>query len=80
MIYDDMRFYTFNEFYEQGVRIKNHFVNLNINDKLIYRMYVYSNRHIKDYLLDKIWEYLNEPFGSSYYVSYDMLGLYKTKR
>lgn len=80
MIYDDMRFYTFNEFYEQGVRIKNHFVNLNINDKLIYRMYVYSNRHIKDYLLDKIWEYLNEPFGSGYYVSYDMLGLYKTKR
>mgnify|MGYP001623637710 CR=1 FL=1 len=80
MIYDDMRFYTFNEFYEQGVRIKSHFVNLNINDKLIYRMYVYSNRHIKDYLLDKIWEYLNEPFGSSYYVSYDMLGLYKTKR
>lgn len=80
MIYDDMCFYTFNEFYEQGVRIKSHFVNLNINDKLIYRMYVYSNRHIKDYLLDKIWEYLNEPFGSSYYVSYDMLGLYKTKR
>lgn len=80
MIYDDMRFYTFNEFYEQGVRIKSHFVNLNINDKLIYRMYVYSNRHIKDYLLDKIWEYLNEPFGSTYYVSYDMLGLYQTKR
>ena len=80
MVYDDMRFYTFNEFYDQGVRIKNHFINLSIDDKLVYRMYVYSNRHIKDYLLDKIWEYLNEPFGSTYYVSYDMLGLYRTKR
>lgn len=80
MIYDDMRFYTFNEFYEQGVRIKNHFISLSVDDKLVYRMYVYSNRHIKDYLLDKIWEYLNEPFGSTYYVSYDMLGLYQTKR
>lgn len=80
MVYDDMRFYTFNEFYDQGVRIKNHFINLSLDDKLVYRMYVYSNRHIKDYLLDKIWEYLNEPFGSTYYVSYDMLGLYQTKR
>lgn len=80
MVYDDMRFYTFNEFYDQGVRIKNHFINLSADDKLVYRMYVYSNRHIKDYLLDKIWEYLNEPFGSTYYVSYDMLGLYQTKR
>ena len=80
MVYDDMRFYTFNEFYKQGVRIKNHFINLSVDDKLVYRMYVYSNRHIKDYLLDKIWEYLNEPFGSAYYVSYDMLGLYQTKR
>ena len=80
MVYDDMRFYTFNEFYDQGVRIKNHFINLSIDDKLVYRMYVYSDRHIKDYLLDKIWEYLNEPFGSTYYVSYDMLGLYQTKR
>lgn len=80
MVYDDMRFYTFNEFYNQGVRIKNHFINLSVDDKLVYRMYVYSNRHIKDYLLDKIWEYLNEPFGSTYYVSYDMLGLYQTKR
>lgn len=80
MVYDDMRFYTFNEFYDQAVRIKSHFVDLDINNKLVYRMYVYSNRHIKDYLLDKIWEYLNEPFGSIYYVSYDMLGLYQTKR
>lgn len=80
MVYDDMRFYTFNEFYDQGVRIKNHFIDLSVDDKLVYRMYVYSNRHIKDYLLDKIWEYLNEPFGSTYYVSYDMLGLYQTKR
>lgn len=80
MVYDDMRFYTFNEFYDQGKRIKEHFDKLSIKDKLTYRMYVYSNRHIKDYLLDKIWEFLNEPFGSTYYVSYDMLGLYQTKR
>jgi hypothetical protein len=26
--------------------------------------------------LNKIWEYLNEPFGSAYYVSGVMLGAY----
>ena len=39
-------------------------------------MYVYSNLLLKEWQLDKIWEYLNEPFGSFYYVSYDMLGEY----
>ena len=31
---------------------------------------------LKEFLADKIWEYLNEPFGSAYYVSREMLGVY----
>lgn len=40
-------------------------------------MYFYCNRLIKEWLLDKMWEYLNEPIGSCYYVSYEMLSAYK---
>ena len=42
----------------------------------VYRMYIYSNRLLKESLCDKIWEYLNEPLGSVYYVSYETLGMY----
>lgn len=77
MIYADMIFYNFNEFFDNAERIKKHFETLDIMDKKIYKMYVYSNRDIREHILDKIWEYLNEPFGSCYYVSHDMLSVYK---
>lgn len=77
MIYADMIFYNFNEFFDNAERIKKHFETLDIMDKKIYKMYVYSNRDIREHILDKIWEYLNEPFGSYYYVSHDMLSVYK---
>ena len=77
MIYDDMRFYTFDDFYSMAKRIKSHYEKLTLKEKCIYKMYFYSNRIIKEWLLDKMWEYLNEPIGSCYYVSYEMLGVYK---
>lgn len=77
MVYDDMRFYTFDDFYFMGKRIKDHYEKLNLEEKRIYKMYFYCNRIVKEWLLDKMWEYLNEPIGSCYYVSYEMLGIYK---
>ena len=77
MIYDDMRFYTFNEFYSMRKRIKSHYERLSLEEKYIYKMYFYCNRLIKEWLLDKMWEYLNEPIGSCYYVSYEMLSAYE---
>lgn len=72
----DMMFNNFDDFYENAKYIKSRFDLMSLYEKRIYKMYVYSNPIIKIYILDKIWEYLNEPLGSCYYVSYDMLGEY----
>lgn len=77
MIYTDMIFYNFNDFFDNAKRIKKRFDTLSLIDKKVYKLYVYSNRDIKENILDKIWEYLNEPFGSCYYVSHNMLSVYK---
>ena len=66
----------FEDFYRNARYIKYRFNLLSLRDRQIYKMYVYSNSIIKIYVLDKMWEYLNEPMGSCYYVSYDMLGEY----
>jgi hypothetical protein len=76
MVSPSMIFYNFFDFYENAKRIKDGYARLSVDQKKIYKMYVYSNRLLKDFLADKIWEYLNEPFGSAYYVSYEMLGAY----
>lgn len=72
----DMMFNNFDDFYENAKYIKSRFDLLSLYEKRIYKMYVYSNPIIRYQTLDKMWEYLNEPMGSCYYVSYDMLGEY----
>ena len=71
-----MRFIDFKDFYSRCDIIKGYFDDLSLQDKYMYKMYVYSNELIRRDRLNKIWEYLNEPFGSAYYVSKDMLGVY----
>lgn len=73
---DDILFNNFKDFYEKARYIKDRFDLLPVREKRIYKMYVYSNSIIRNNVLDKMWEYLNEPLGSCYYVSYDMLGEY----
>lgn len=73
---ESLRFYNFKEFYERKELIKARYEELSKRDKSIYKLYVYSNRLLTERKADKIWEYLNEPFGSFYYVSGDMLGVY----
>lgn len=76
MVSHSMMFYNFFDFYENAERIKMEYVNLSVEQKKVYKLYVYSNRLLKEFLADKIWEYLNEPLGSAYYVSRDMLSVY----
>ena len=76
MVNPSMIFYNFFDFYKNAERIKKQYVDLSVDKKRIYKMYVYSNRLLKEHLADKIWEYLNEPFGSAYYVSKEMLSVY----
>ena len=76
MVKDSMIFYNFEDFYKNAIRIKCEYELLSIKDMRVYRMYIYSNRLLKESLCDKIWEYLNEPLGSVYYISYETLGMY----
>lgn len=76
MVNPSMTFFNFQDFYVNAKRIKSLYVNLSVEEKRIYKMYVYSNRLLSDKKVDKVWEYLNEPFGSVYYVSYEMLEEY----
>lgn len=76
LIGERMKFIDFNDFYQKKDLIKSEFNKLSLREKQIYKLYVYSNRLIREFKLDKIWEYLTEPFGSAYYISGDMLGVY----
>ena len=76
MVNPSMTFFNFQDFYIHAKRIKEMYACLSVEEKRIYKMYVYSNRLLSDKKVDKVWEYLNEPFGSVYYVSYEMLGEY----
>ena len=71
-----MRFIDFKDFYDRCEIRKDYFNDLSLQEKYMYKMYVYSNELIKRDRLNKIWEYLNEPFGSVYYVSKEMLSVY----
>ena len=64
-----LMFNNFNDFYDNRFMIREVYGSLSVREKMIYKMYVYSNRLIKYEKLHKIWEYLNEPFGSVYYVT-----------
>lgn len=65
--YNKILFNNFKEFFERRNIIKNIYSILNDTFKRKYKDFVYST-NLKDYFKDKIWEYLNEPFISPYFV------------
>lgn len=69
MVKASMTFVNFKDFYKNAEYIKKQFEELSIDEKIIYKLYVYSNRLLREHVADKVWEYLNEPLGSIYYVS-----------
>lgn len=73
VVKDEITFYNFSDFYKRADMIKYEYDLLSLEEKQIYKLYVYSHGFMKVSILDKIWEFLNEPFGSCYYLSKDML-------
>ena len=74
MIKDEMRFIGFKDFYKRSRKIKSMYDRLSLEEKWTYKYYVYSNALISQNRLDLIWEYLNEPENSEYFVSRKKLG------
>lgn len=59
MIKENMRFSDFKDFYMRKDKIAMQYMNLEPSDKIVYKYYLYSRRHIREKLCDAMWEYLN---------------------
>lgn len=59
MIKENMRFVDLVDFYKRKDIIASKYWDLGYYDKVIYKYYVYSRRHIREKSCDAIWEYLN---------------------
>lgn len=73
MIRKSMKYNNFNEFCAKARDIKKEYDLLSVDEIYIYKMYVYSHTFMNLHKMDIIWEFLNEPVGSCYYVTYEML-------
>ena len=76
IIYDVMKFIDYKDFYDKRCIIKDSFNDLSYIEKKAYKMYVYSNVIEREFKLDKIWEYLNEPCDSEFYIDDEDLKKY----
>lgn len=74
MIQGELRFIGFKDFYKRSRKIKKIYDSLSLEDKWTYKYYVYSNALVSQNRLDLIWEYLNEPENSEYFISRKKLG------
>jgi hypothetical protein len=52
-------FYGLMDFFEKKESIKENYLAMNKEEKIIYKMYVYSLCFENEYTKDLIWEYLN---------------------
>ena len=64
----NMEFVDFKDFCSKRSYVKTRYYLLDKKDRREYRDYVYSHEKLVKSQPDKIWEYLNEPFGSFYYI------------
>ena len=59
MVDPRLTFYTFRSFYERSKFIREVYQTMSINEKYIYKYYVYSRRSLSEKTCDIIWEYIN---------------------
>ena len=62
-----MYFENFNSFFEKRTLIRLNYNFLTKKQKIEYKKFVYSTK-LREEIKDKIWEYLNEPMVSPFYV------------
>ena len=55
-----MIFYSLLDFYPKKETIKQEYELLSLDEKIIYKMYVYSIPFEDEYIKDLIWEFLND--------------------
>lgn len=58
-IYEQMKYYTFDDFFKERKYIKKQYEELNKNGKRFYMWYVYANIHMGINKKNLIWDYLN---------------------
>lgn len=59
MIDPRLIFYTYTSFYERSSLIREIYMTLSLEEKYVYKYYVYSRRLLREKTCDLIWEYLN---------------------
>lgn len=60
MVREDMKFIGYRAFYKTRYTIQEKYDMLSRSDKVVYKYYVYSRRHLKEYTCDLIWGFLND--------------------
>lgn len=65
MLDESLSFSTYNDFFKRRDIIKKKFSCLKNQERITYKMYLYSQREFSTKKLDLIWEFLNEPSSSS---------------
>lgn len=60
MVREDMKFIGYRAFYKMRYNIQEKYDMLSRCDKVVYKYYVYSRRHLKEYTCDLIWGFLND--------------------
>lgn len=59
MINPQLMFYDYSSFYDNSSFIKENYLKLTLNEKYVYKYYVYSRRLLREKTCDLIWEFLN---------------------
>ena len=73
MIKEDISFTGYKGFYMRKDVIKIKYNRLTIEEKWVYKYYVYSKRHLKEYTCDLIWRFLNDEEEPDSLVTDEML-------
>jgi len=76
MFDESMGFSTYNDFFKRRNNIKKQYMQMNCQEKRIYKMYLYSQRDMSTPKVDLIWEFLNESDTSIYCPSKEKLKMY----
>lgn len=56
---ENMKFYGLLDFFPRKEEIKNNYDMLTLDEKINYKLYVYSIPFEEEYIKDLIWEFLN---------------------
>lgn len=73
MIREDISFVGYRGFYNRRHIIKARYEKLSKKEKWVYKYYVYSKRHLKEYTCDLIWRFLNNEEDAEFLVTDEML-------